>query len=145
MRTSENGHHFIEKWEGFSLKPYRDVGGLWTIGIGHLITPQQAALWRDGITEEMVQVLFNADLAKAEKAVSTLITAPMTQSQFDALVSFTFNLGAVRLRASTLRARMNRGDEEGASEQFQRWCYAGGVKVAGLLKRRIAEKEMFNE
>jgi len=95
------------------------------------------------ITEEEGLELLMLDIAKFERAVGRLITAPLNQNQFDALTSFAFNLGGGALQQSTLRRRVNREDYEGAAEEFPRWVFAGGRKLKGLIKRRYAERQLF--
>jgi len=89
--------------------------------------------------EEMLQ----ADLPRFEAAVSRLVTVPLDQHQFDALVSFTYNLGEGNLRSSTLLKKLNAGDYAAAAAQFERWVTAAGKPLPGLVKRRAAERAMF--
>lgn len=95
------------------------------------------------ITEEEGIELLMLDIAKFERAVERLITAPLNQNQFDALVSFSFNLGSGSLQNSTLRRRVNRSEYERAADEFPRWVFAGGRKLKGLVRRRYAERELF--
>lgn len=95
------------------------------------------------ITAEEAEILLKADLQAAEAAVSRLVHVPLTQGQFDALVSFVFNLGGGRLAASTLLRRLNRKDYDGAAEQFSKWVFGGGKKLPGLIARREAERQLF--
>lgn len=138
MKTGNNGLALIKHFEGLSLKAYKDVAGFWTIGYGHLLKAPCPP-----ITQEQADALLKLDLFKAEQAVSRLIAVPLSQGQFDALVSFTFNLGAARLKASTLRQKLNRGDYQGAALEIPKWRMAGGRVVAGLVRRRQAEKELY--
>lgn len=143
LGISRSGLELIKHFEGTSLTPYLDVAGYPTIGTGHLITPEDAKKFAGGITQEQADNLLKRDLLLAEAAVRKLIRVKLTQGQFDALVSFVFNLGAGRLRSSTMRMKLNRGDTEGAANEFPKWCYSGGKKIRGLLRRRLAEKSMF--
>jgi lysozyme len=139
MTTSENGRKMIEGFEGLALKAYADQKGVPTLGYGHTAsvklgdtcTPQQADVWITG------------DLATAEEAVNRLVTVPINQNQFDALVSFTFNEGQGHLGSSTLLSLLNQGATTGAANQFLAWVYVNGVKDNGLLNRRKAERLLF--
>lgn len=141
MKTSQSGIDFIKQFEGFESHRYQDVAGLWTIGYGHLITKEDADLLE--LTEKEAEELLRKDLSNAEKAVNTFVKVPLTQSQFDALVSFTFNLGGKSLKDSTLLKFLNQMHYEEAADQFLRWIKAGGVPVSGLVRRRKAERLMF--
>ncbi len=143
LQISRRGLELIKRFEGTRLKPYLDVAGKWTIGTGHLITASEAETFAAGITAEQSDNILKHDLLIAEAAVRKFVRVPLTQGEFDALVSFTFNLGAGALCSSTLRMRLNRGDKRGAADQFPKWCHAGGRRVQGLLNRRLAERAMF--
>lgn len=140
MKASQDCVNFIKSFEGFSATPYQDLIGVWTIGHGHIdgVTKDSPA-----ITERYACDLLASDLAKYENAVTRLITYTLTQPQFDSIVSFAFNLGTGALQRSTLRQKLNRGDVLGAADEFPKWCMAGGKKSKGLLRRRLAEREMF--
>lgn len=132
--------NLTEKFEGCKLKTYRDSKGVLTIGYGHTshvyegqtCTQEQADLW-------LVQ-----DIAIAESAVNRLVGVKLTQGEFDALVDFTFNVGVSKFSNSTLDHLLNAGDYKGAANEFEKWDYCGGVVLAGLLRRRLAEKQTFN-
>ena len=94
-------------------------------------------------SESEIDELFRHDLRRFERGVTRLINYPLQQNQFDALVSFAFNLGNGALQASTLRRKLNRGDVEGASNEFKRWVRAGGRVLKGLVRRRAAEAILF--
>lgn len=141
MKTSPRGIELIKRFEGVRLKVYKDAAGLPTIGIGHLLKPGEK--FPGGITEAQAEDLLRNDLADAEKAVATSVTVQLAQHEFDALVSFTFNLGGGALRKSTLLKKLNAGDRKGAAAEFGRWTKAGGKELAGLVKRRAAERKMF--
>ena len=143
LMVSPNGLDLIRKFEGTRLKPYFDIAGRVTIGTGHLITAGEATKFAAGITQRQADNLLKHDLLVAENAVARAVKVTLKQGEFDALVSFTFNLGAVRLLASSLRMRLNRGDRQGAAQEFTRWVYAGGRRVSGLMARRMAEKALF--
>ncbi|MBT9165106.1 MAG: Lysozyme RrrD [candidate division WS2 bacterium] len=138
-RVTQRGLEFIKRWEGFSPVPYYCSAGVRTIGWGHVIKPTETLL---RVSEQEAEALLVQDLFVAERAVLRLIRVPLTDNQFDSLTSFTFNVGSGALQRSTLRARLNRGDYD-VREQFLRWIRAGGKVIRGLLRRRIAEANMF--
>lgn len=140
MKTSLIGINLIKKFEGFSAKVYLDSANLPTIGYGHLIKKGEKFTT---ITEEQAVEILKKDLNIAERAVNRLINVPLNQYQFNALVSFTFNLGSGSLQRSTLRAKLNRGQYVQASDEFLKWVYAGGRKLKGLIRRRKEERLMF--
>lgn len=141
---TSNGLQLIKRFEGFSSKIYLDVAGLPTIGYGHLIKPHETALFKPGITETQAEELLKQDIAVAENTVTRLISVPLTDSQFNALVSFTFNLGAGTLQRSTLRAKLNREEYWSVPQEMMRWIYADGRKIQGLILRRMAEVELYS-
>ena len=141
MKLSENGKKLIKKYEGCRLKAYKCPRGVWTIGYGHTnnVRPD------DVITQDEAEELFKQDIKVFENAVNKLVKAKLNQNQFDALVSFTFNLGYGEkgLGGSTLLRLLNSSDYIGASKQFSRWVYSGDIVLEGLIKRRTEEKELF--
>lgn len=142
MKTSQEGKNRIAEHEGISLVAYPDPGTggePWTIGVGHTGGVKPG----DRITHNQAIDLLAADLATAEKAVNSLVKVPLAQHEFDALVSFVFNVGASAFQDSTLRKKLNIGDRRGAGEEFLRWNKAGGRVMAGLIRRRQAERELF--
>lgn len=139
MKTSESGIDLIKGFEGVRLNAYDDGVGVMTIGVGHIKGVQNG----DTITEDQADDYLRDDLGTAEAAVNRLVKVPLDQSKFDALVSFTFNLGAGALAGSTLLKRLNAGDYDGAADEFLRWNRAGGRIMAGLTKRRISERMLF--
>lgn len=145
MKIGTAGLDLIKSFEGLRLKAYRDSVGVWTIGWGHTSTARPGMQ----ITEEHAEELLRADLADAERAVTRQITVPLTQNQFDALVSFTFNLGSGALSKSTLRRLLNAEDYKGAADQFPRWnkgrVNGALVVLKGLTRRRVAERKLFLE
>jgi len=143
MRTSEKGLQLIQREEGFSAFPYQDIAGIWTIGFGHRMLPGES--YPHGITrEEGVQILMR-DLGIAEAGIERLVKVALTQSQFDALVDFTFNLGIERLAQSTLLKLLNAGDYAAVPGQLLEWCHSGGKVVPGLLARRQKEVDLWKE
>lgn len=140
LRTSQNGVDLIKHFEGCRLKAYKCSAGVWTIGYGHTgpdVSPSLA------ITEQQAEQLLEQDLEVFERAVSKLISVPLSQYEFDALVSFAFNVGARALDTSTLRRLLNAGDHAGAADQFLRWDKVDGKPLEGLTRRRMAERAMF--
>lgn len=142
MRINQIGADFIKRHEGLRLTAYKDVGGRWTIGYGHLLPPNEDF---EGytITRTEADTLFTADVKEAEDAVNRLATVPLTQNQFNALVSWTFNLGQGNLQTSTMLRVLNNGDYERAAQELQRWIYAGGEVISGLVNRRQDEANLF--
>ena len=132
---------FIKGWETCELTPYQDVAGYWTCGWGHLLDADEP---REKWTQERADTQFEFDLAlRAADPVRKHVKVGLAQCQFDALVSFTFNVGAARLRDSTLLVYLNRGHFALASAEFPKWRMAGGRVVNGLVKRRAAERAIF--
>lgn len=134
------GIDLITRFEGFSASPYRCPAGYLTIGYGHVIREGETF---SRISREEAGELLADDVMVAEEAVLRLVDAPLTEGQFDALVSFTFNLGAGALQRSALRRRLNRREYVAAASEFPRWVYAGGRVLAGLVARREAERQRF--
>jgi len=141
MQVSDAGLEFITKEEGEVLHPYYDAVGVLTIGVGHAVRKGES--FPATITHEQSQALLRQDVGVAEDAVNSLVTVPLAQHQFDALVSFAFNVGTGALKSSTLLRLLNAGDPAGAADQFLQWDHGGGKVLAGLLNRRKAEREMF--
>lgn len=145
MKTSEKGIEFICRSEGEVLTAYRDIVGIWTIGVGHTGFVDGNPVTKGmTITREKSREILKADLVRFEKAINTSVNVPLKQNQFDALVSLAFNIGEGSFRRSTLLRKLNAGDYAGASQQFLVWKNAGGKESQGLLNRRKREKDMFN-
>lgn len=138
---NDEGIELIKHFEGFSPDRYICAAGMPTIGYGHT----GAGVQLGTITEQQGEELLRSDLRQAERAVLRLINVPLTDNQYAALVSFVFNLGAGALQRSTLRSKLNRGEYEAAALEFHKWVYAGGRKLKGLVRRRAAEAELFEE
>ena len=156
MKVSQKCIQQIKIDEGVRNKPYQCPALLWTVGVGHVIDPHHAKVpfaerktlpipagWDRVLSADEIDDILRKDLARFEAGVLRLIKVPLTQGQFDALVSFSFNVGLGNLQNSTLRMKVNREDYEGAAEQFLVWTKAGGKVLPGLVKRRTHEKEMF--
>ncbi len=140
MDLSLAGLAHLKQFEGLRLQPYTDSAGKWTIGYGHLIKTGESF---DTITEGQAAALLADDVGTAEDAVNALVKVPLTQPQFDALVSFVYNVGVGAFRRSTLLRLLNAGDYAGAAGQFPLWRNAGGRVVQGLVNRRAAEVALF--
>ncbi len=136
---TQNGIDLIKHFEGFEPNIYLDAAGFQTIGYGHLLRKDEAEMFKNGISPEAGEALLIKDVLSAEQAVLRLIRVPLADGQFDALVSFTFNLGSGALQRSTLRRKVNREEHDEVPPQFLRWVWAGGRRLRGLVKRREEE------
>ena len=158
MRVSEECIEMIKHHEGVRRNPYRCPARLWTVGVGHVIVPSHARVpfadrlalelppeWDRQLSDEEVNDILKQDLSRFEAGVLRLCPNGLTQHRFDALVSFSFNVGLGNLQNSTLRRKHNRGDYEGAAEEFLKWCKAGGKVLRGLLNRRQDEKALYSK
>lgn len=149
MKTSSAGLAFIAQEEGTVLHVYNDVAGYPTVGIGHLLTDVEktSGVFAKGITKQQALDLLASDVVVYESAVNKNVKVPLTQNQFDALVSFTFNLGVGALASSGLLTKLNKNDYEGAADEFLKWCKAvidGKLQTnVGLLHRRQRERALF--
>ena len=141
MHTSQKGLDLIKSFEGLRLTAYKCPADVWTIGYGTTagVKPGQT------ITKERAEELLREDVERFEAQVLRLVKVPLTQGQHDALVSFVYNLGAGNLSNSTLLRLLNSGDYKGAAAQFDRWVHGGGKILPGLVKRRAAERVMFED
>ncbi|HAS1047769.1 TPA: lysozyme [Enterobacter cloacae] len=144
MQTSDKGIALIKQFEGCKLTAYQDSVGVWTIGYGWT-QPVDGKPIRAGMTikQETADRLLKTGLISYESDVSRLVKVGLTQGQFDALVSFTYNLGARSLSTSNLLRKLNAGDYAGAADEFLRWNKAGGKVLNGLTRRREAERALF--
>ena len=140
---SKQGLELICRFEGFSPIIYICPAGYPTIGYGHLITEANKEQFLDGVDKDEALELLRSDVGKAERAVLRLISVPLSQGQFDTLVSFTFNLGSGALQRSTLRRKVNRGEHDDVPAELMKWVWAGGRKLKGLVKRRAAEAKYY--
>ena len=156
MKVSKDAIEGIKKDEGVRTKPYRCPALLWTVGVGHVIDPNHIrvkfderkniplpAEWDRVLSMAEVDAILAADLATFERGVLRLCPGGLTQGRFDALVSFSFNVGLGNLQRSTIRMKHNRGDFEGAAESFMAWTKAGGKELPGLVKRRKHERALY--
>ncbi len=157
MKTPDEGIDLIKAFEGCHNQPYLCPAKLWTVGYGHVLYPEQARLKADERpsyplkTEhnrvwdaDEIDALLETDLLKFKAGVLRLCPAAAdSESHLAALVSFSFNVGLGNLQASTLRMKYNRGDFEGAADEFLKWRKSNGVVLAGLERRRKAERYLF--
>ena len=156
MNISAKCLHMIEHHEGVRFKPYQCPAKLWTIGVGHVLYPDQGKLPMDQrgayalrpednrqFSKEEVNGILRGDLDRFERGVARFCPVPLTQGMFDGLVSFSFNVGLGTLQRSTLRQKLLRGDKEGAAEELLKYCMAGGKVLRGLQNRRIDERALF--
>jgi len=137
--VTEEGLNLIKRFEGFSSTIYICPAGYPTIGYGHVVLAHEQDQFASGTTQAEAAELLRKDVRIAERAVLRLISVPLTDGQFDALVSFTFNLGAGALQRSTLRLKANRGEHESVPAELMKWVWAAGKKLPGLVRRRQAE------
>ena len=156
MQISEKCLKILQHHEGIRQKPYRCPAKLWTVGCGHVLYPRQAQMKleerdsfpleeRDNRTFSMDEVneIMKNDLNRFERGVEKYCPVKLTQGQFDALVSFSFNLGIGTLQRSTLRQKVIRGEMEEAAEEFLKYTLAGGKVLKGLVTRRNDERALF--
>lgn len=150
MQTSDAGLTALEHREGVKLVMYRDAAGLPTIGVGHLLTKDELlsgkvsmgdafADWHRGLTDEQVRALLRQDVAAAEGTINAAVTVALTQSQFDSLVSFRFNIGGTAFRNSTLLKKLNAGLYADVPQEMRRWVFSAGQRDPILVRRREDE------
>jgi lysozyme len=157
VKVSAAAIDMIKHHEGVRTKPYRCPALLWTVGCGHVIDPTHAAVkyeerkslpipadWDRALTMDEVDRILSQDLVRFERGVARLCPAAVGhQGIFDALVSFSFNVGLGNLQRSGLRMKTNRGDFEEAADEFLKWTKAAGRVLPGLVKRRNDERAMY--
>lgn len=139
MMVSEKGLALIKDFEGCKLEAYQDSVGVWTIGYGHTKTAQEGM----AITQEQAEELLARDVHEHALGVYKALKVSIEQHRFDALASLAFNVGVNAVRNSTLLEMINRGDAKLAAAQFDRWNKAGGKVLAGLTRRRAAERKLY--
>ncbi len=148
MNIGTKGLALIKEFEGCKLEAYLDGGGVWTIGWGHTGPDvHEGLIW----TQHQADMALLEDVQEAVDGVNRLVTAPLTQNEFDALVSFAYNVGldidadtkAEGLGDSTLLRKLNALDYGGAADEFPKWNKDNGKIVGGLTRRRMAEKQLF--
>ena len=139
MQISKEGICLIKKFEGCELEAYQDAVGVWTIGYGHTKNVQEG----QKISQEEAESMLLHELMEYCKYVEDAVEVPLHQNQFDALVSWTYNLGPSNLNKSTMLKVLNRGHYEEVPAQMRRWNKAGGKVLEGLTRRRNAESLLF--
>lgn len=153
-RMSDHGRALLIQWEGFKPKQYLDSAGLPTIGVGHLLTPEERASKQIKIgtttvsttatlTDAQVNALLMQDLVRFEAAVTSFVVVDLTQNQYDALVSFAFNLGTTALKTSTLLRELNAKNYAAVPTQMRRFVNSDGHPVQGLINRRENEVKLW--
>ena len=140
MIISKNGLDLIKQFESLQLKAYKCSANVWTIGYGHTKNVKEG----DRISQDQANCFLMQDLYSVERAIIRLVKVKLNQNQFDALCSLIFNIGISAFKKSTLLAKLNNGDYIGAAEQFRRWNKVNNVVMAGLVRRRQAEEDLFN-
>lgn len=143
-KINARGEELIKHFESLYLKAYKCPGGAWTIGWGHTGLKHNDGTVKAGrtITQPEAQLLFEHDMAHWQNSVARLVTVPLSDDEFAALVSFDFNTGA--LHKSTLLKKLNKGDRAGAAAEFLKWNKADGKVLRGLTRRRKSEQNLFN-
>lgn len=144
-RLDEDGIAFIKKHEGFRKKAYLDSAGILTIGFGSIRIFGRAVRKDDEITEHQALSQMALDLETFEHAVNEHVYVYLTQKQYTALVSFTYNIGQNAFRNSTLLKKLNQSDYNAAADELLRWVNAGGNRIQGLVNRRTDERALFLE
>jgi len=143
-KVTQNCIDLVKYFEGFSYKPYICAGGYKTILTGHIITVNENFdyITKDNAEQEGERIL-HMDLIKSEMSVLRLIHIPLEDYQYDALCSWTFNLGGGALQRSTLRSKINRKEHDLVPDEFRKWVYANGRILKGLVRRRITEAHLY--
>ena len=139
MKISAEGLALIKKFEGCELEAYQDAVGVWTIGYGHIKGVKEGMT----ITKQQAEEMLLEELVEYENYVLEAVNHQLDQCMFDALISWTYNLGPSNLNASTMLKVLNAGDYDGVPEQIKRWNKAGGKVLQGLVRRREAEALLF--
>jgi len=135
----------IAKWEGFSPGPYLCPANVWTIGYGSTRTPDGHRITPESpdINEELAMNWLYHHVQEFAAGVHRCVKVSLKEHQAAALISFAYNLGVGALQSSTLLRKLNRGDYDGAADEFPKWCFAGGRKLKGLYNRRMDERDLF--
>lgn len=144
MQLSHNGALLIEDEEGFREKAYKDSIGRWTLGFGTTFIDGKPVEEGMTCTRQQAELWMNADTASAQTAINQLVRIPLKQNQFDALVSFVYNIGIGAFRTSTMLKMINLRDDR-ASGEFDRWNKAGGNVLPGIVSRRHRERMLFEQ
>jgi len=140
MHISDEGLELIKHFEGCELEAYKCPAGVWTIGYGHTKGVEEGDKWSQDKADFMLQRELEEEY---EQYVKDYVHVPLNQQQFDSLVSWTYNLGPVNLKKSTLLKKLNNSEYEEVPNQIKRWNKANGEVLAGLVRRREAEALLF--
>jgi len=158
MKMTQSGVELLIQLEGIKLSVYKDVAGYPTLGVGHLLTQSERSSgkitlklaqgvsvidFRKGIRRAEAILILQKDLVRFVACVNKAVNTPLNQHQFNALVSFAFNIGCTAFKNSTLLKKLNQGQHDAVPAQFKRWVRAGGKKVKGLVNRRNAEIKLW--
>lgn len=141
MTPSASALSLVKSFEGFSSTAYKCPAGIWTIGYGTTKNVKEG----DTVDAEEAEALLSIDLMEAADAICDYVDVPLSQNQFDALCSFVYNCGRNAFKTSTLLRLLNAGNYVGAAQQFGRWTKGGGKELPGLVRRRKAERELFEK
>lgn len=143
---SQHGIDLIKRWEGYVPILYQDAAGYWTIGTGHLVSQEELRRWRGkALTASQGDSLLRSDLRREEGYVHRFVHVELWPWQYDALVSWTFNLGGGNLQRSSMLRRVNARQHHLVPHEMKRWNRAGGRVLRGLVRRRAAEASMYAE
>lgn len=147
MKLSEEGLNFLKQKEGIRNRVYNDGAGFLTVGVGHKLVSQELENYELGsfVPDCQIDEWLRTDVAFAENCVNNWVVVSLTQTGFDMLVSFVFNVGCEAFKKSTLLRKLNRGDIMEASEEFKRWVFSNKRRMAGLVTRRAEESKKFLE
>ena len=144
MKISKNGYDFIVSMEGKRNKSYQDSIGKWTCGIGFIQVDGHPVTANFSMTDAQIEKEFYKQISLYEDCINNNVKVTLTQNKFDALVSFTFNLGCAAFKSSTLLKKINiSAPIEEIGIEFNKWCKAGGKVIDGLAKRRAAEYKLY--
>ena len=141
MKIGNKGLELIKHFEGCELEAYKCPAGVWTIGYGHTKGVEEGDVWSESHADHMLEV----ELEEYENYVNTAVEVPLSQNQFDALVSWVYNLGPTNFNSSTMLKVLNAGEYSEVGNQMLRWNKAGGKVLEGLTRRRQAEADLFND
>jgi len=141
MKISNIGIDLIKQFEGCETEAYKCPAGVWTIGYGHIKGVQEG----DVITETQAHEMLVEELKEYESYILNAVEVDLNQNQFDAMVSWVYNLGPTNLKSSTLLQELNSKNYNAAAQEITKWNKAGGKVLTGLVKRREAEASLFNE
>jgi len=141
MKLEQKGIELLKHFEGCELTAYQDSVGVWTIGYGHTKGVSKGMT----ITQEQAEQMLLTELVEYEGYIKNMVTVPLTQNQFDALVVWIYNLGPTNFGSSTLLKELNSGNYTAAGKEILRWNKAGGKVLAGLVRRREAEAQLFSD